>query len=177
MARYVAFLRAINVGGRVVKMDRLRALFEELGHANVETFIASGNVLFDSTSRSVAAMERKIEAKLASSLGYDVATLVRPITALASIVERHAFADVEEEHTILVGFLREGPSATVLARLKALQTPTDVFHIDGAQFYWWCKTRQNESRITNVMLERAMEGSPVTFRNITTVRKLAAKAG
>ena len=47
-ARLVAFLRAINVGGHNVKMDRLRELFEALGLSNVETFIASGNVIFDS---------------------------------------------------------------------------------------------------------------------------------
>ena len=52
MTRWVALLRAINVGGRTVKMDRLRALFEELRYANVETFIASGNVLFDTAEKS-----------------------------------------------------------------------------------------------------------------------------
>src|SRR6185369_8391120 len=61
MPKYVAFLRAINVGGHVVKMDQLRALFEALGFANVETFIASGNVIFDSKSKNVAALERKID--------------------------------------------------------------------------------------------------------------------
>ena len=176
MPKYVAFLRAINVGGRVVKMDRLRALFGELGHVNVETFIASGNVLFDSTSKSVPALEKKIEAHLRAALGYEVATLVRPLADLAAIAEGHAFVDVDEAHTILIGFLRDTPTAPVAAKLMTLQTPTDVFHVGGAHLYWWCKIRQNETKITNVMLERTMDGSPVTFRNITTVRKLAAKA-
>lgn len=52
MTRYFAFLRAINVGGHVVKMDRLRQVFESLAFSNVETFIASGNVIFESTSHS-----------------------------------------------------------------------------------------------------------------------------
>ena len=47
MPRYITFLRAINVGGHTVKMDRLREIFESLGFANVETFIASGNVVFE----------------------------------------------------------------------------------------------------------------------------------
>ena len=46
MTRYIAFLRAINVSGRRVKMDHVRKLFEALGFSNVETFIASGNVIF-----------------------------------------------------------------------------------------------------------------------------------
>ncbi len=57
MPKYVALLRAINVGGHTVKMDHLRRLFEALGFTNVETFIASGNVIFDSTSKSTKAFE------------------------------------------------------------------------------------------------------------------------
>ena len=68
MPRLVAFLRAINVGGHIVKMDQLRKLFAELGFANVETFIARGNVLFDSSSKSGPALEKKIEKHLKAAL-------------------------------------------------------------------------------------------------------------
>ena len=57
--RYVALLRAVNVGGRTVKMDRLRTLFEELKLRNVETFIASGNVIFESTAGASALESRR----------------------------------------------------------------------------------------------------------------------
>ena len=77
MTVYIAFLRAINVGGRTVKMDRLRGLFEHLGYADVETFIASGNVIFQSPAEDTRALEQQIEAHLAASLGYEVATFVR----------------------------------------------------------------------------------------------------
>ena len=70
MARYIAFLRAINVGGHTVKMDRLRALFQELPLANVETFIASGNVLFDSDESDTRVLERMIEGHLRAALGW-----------------------------------------------------------------------------------------------------------
>ncbi len=69
MPRYVAFLRAINVGGHTVKMDYLRMLFEALGFSNVETFIASGNVIFDSKATSAKALEKRIEHCLAEALG------------------------------------------------------------------------------------------------------------
>ena len=59
MPKFVAFLRAINVGGHLVKMDELRGLFEALGFSNVETFIASGNVIFDSKATNVKSLERK----------------------------------------------------------------------------------------------------------------------
>ena len=66
MTRYIAFLRAINVGGHVVKMDALRRLFESLGFSNVETFIASGNVLFETNLNSD--LEKKIEPNCAKHL-------------------------------------------------------------------------------------------------------------
>ena len=56
--KYAAFLRAINVGGRVVKMDRLRTLFEAAGLRGVETFIASGNVVFESGRKNTGDLER-----------------------------------------------------------------------------------------------------------------------
>jgi uncharacterized protein (DUF1697 family) len=74
MPRYVAFLRAINVGGRTVTMERLRALFSDIGFSNVETFIASGNVIFDSKSAAPTTLEKDIERQLEASLGYSVAT-------------------------------------------------------------------------------------------------------
>ncbi|NTU66209.1 MAG: DUF1697 domain-containing protein, partial [Chloroflexi bacterium] len=64
MLRYVAFLRAINVGGHTVKMDALRRHFAALGFAGVEKFIASGNVVFDTTARNTHALEKKIEQHL-----------------------------------------------------------------------------------------------------------------
>ena len=69
MPKFVAFLRAINVGGHLVKMDQLRSLLEELGFVNVETFIASGNVIFESRAGATAPLERKIERVLRDGLG------------------------------------------------------------------------------------------------------------
>ena len=86
MQRYIAFLRAINVGGHTVKMDALRVLFESLGFINVETFIASGNVLFETPDGDPQEMETKIEACLRSALGYEVATFIRTRAELAAIV-------------------------------------------------------------------------------------------
>ena len=77
MPRYFALLRGINVGGHRVKMDRLRELVEALGFEHVETFIASGNVIFSSASRDVHTMEERIARQLQEALGYEVPTLIR----------------------------------------------------------------------------------------------------
>ena len=74
-------------------MDHLRRLFEALGFTNVETFIASGNVIFDSTSKSTKGLERKIEDYLHQTLGYEVATFIRTTSEVAAIAQYKPFAD------------------------------------------------------------------------------------
>ena len=107
MPRFIAFLRAINVGGHVVKMDELRAMFESLGLAQVETFIASGNVIFTSRSTDVAALEKKIEARLHKALGYEVATFLRTCEEVAAVAGYRPFpgARIDDDATVYVGFV------------------------------------------------------------------------
>ena len=83
--RSIAFLRAINVGGHTVKMDRLRTLFEELAYTNVATYIASGNAIFETPRTSIQALEAQIEQHLQQALGYEVITFVRAAPELAAI--------------------------------------------------------------------------------------------
>src|SRR5262249_7266007 len=90
--RVVAFLRAINVGGHTVEMARLRQLFEKLGLADVETFIASGNVIFAAPKGSIPALEKRIAAHLEKSLGYEVATMLRTPAELAAVLGHNPFA-------------------------------------------------------------------------------------
>jgi uncharacterized protein (DUF1697 family) len=176
MSRHVAFLRAINVGGHTVKMERLRALFEDLGLKNVETFIASGNVLFDAAVKTTAPTERRIEKHLALALGYDVVTFVRSLGDLDGILSSHPFADAEPDaHALYVGFLKGPPDAVNAKKLLSLQTPSDAFHFGGNEVYWLCRTRVSDSKFAGPLLEKTL-GAPVSFRNVTTVRKLAAKA-
>src|SRR5262245_62250290 len=111
--RLVAFLRGINVGGHVVKMDALKKPFEALGFTGVETFIASGNVIFESRSAPTAALERKIEAKLEAALGYEVRTFLRSAEEVAAVARQRPFAEarVRKAHALYVGFLAEAPPA------------------------------------------------------------------
>jgi uncharacterized protein (DUF1697 family) len=177
MPLHVAFLRAINVGGRVVKMDQLRALFAGLGLANVETFIASGNVIFESPVRKAKALESRIEAHLRESLGYAVGVFIRSPAELAAIASHRPFpaADIEADgHALYIAFVADAPGPEVAKRLRALRTDLDDFHVHGREVYWLCRTRISESVVTGAKFERAV-GATTTMRNATTVRKLAAK--
>ena len=175
MSRYVALLRAINVGGHVVKMDKLRALFEELGFTEVETLIASGNVLFSSSARNAAALEEKIERHLASALGYEVVTFVRTPAEMKAVVEFDPFPGlVEEGHTLSVAFLKQHPGPANAERLHGMRTDYDELRVHGRELYWLARGRTSDSVVWRTPMEKIL-GGPATSRNVTTVRKLAAK--
>ena len=91
MPKLIAFLRAINVGGHTVKMDELRRIFASLGFSAVETFIASGNVIFETSLEPGRALEQHIEGGLKEALGYPVATFIRTPAELAEIVHFQPF--------------------------------------------------------------------------------------
>lgn len=178
MPRYAAFLRAINVGGHVVKMTELRRLFEALGFREVETFIASGNVVFTSGAARTAALEKRIEKQLHKALGYEVRTFLRSDTEVAAIASYAPFkaSDVRTAGALVVGFLAAALEADALKRLRTLRTEIDDFHVHGREVYWLCRRKQSESTFSNAVFERTLRVS-TTFRGVQTVVRLAAKYG
>jgi uncharacterized protein (DUF1697 family) len=176
MPRFVAFLRAINVGGHVVKMDTLRGQFEAMGFGAVETFIASGNVIFDGGARDAGKLEARIEKGLEAALGYEVVTFLRTPAELAATVAHGSFPDdrLAAARALNVAFLKEPLDAAGERALAALRTEVDDFHVHGREVWWLCEARQSESKFSNVRFEKLL-GRRATFRGIGTVRKLAAK--
>jgi uncharacterized protein (DUF1697 family) len=178
VSRYVAFLRAINVGGHTVKMGRLRELFEALRFGGVTTFIASGNVVFDDPGTEAAALERQIEEQLRNALGYPVATFLRRAADVAAIADYQPFGAPDPaaaDCTLMVGFLKEPPGAGARGKVIACRSPLDDFHLHERELYWLCRTRRtSDSAVSGAVLERAL-GGPCTLRNVTTVRRLAAQ--
>jgi len=175
MPRYAALLRAINVGGHTVKMDALRALFEAVPLRRVESVIASGNILFDSTSTDTTKLESRIEAKLEKSLGYEVGTYVRTGAELAAAAALQPFT-LGADDKVHVVFVREPLSSTARARVLALRTDYDDFEVEGREIYWRTRGMSSASLIKPAAFSRAV-GMPGTARNVTTVRKLAEKLG
>lgn len=178
MPRYVAFLRAINVGGHVVTMDRLRAIFDKAGHRDVETFIASGNVIFTPAGRATAAgLERKIAAELKKALGYEVATFLRTaeeVEATARAKPFPAAALATPGASLYVGFLEAPPSAAAKRAILAMATSSDELAVHGRELYWLGKKGFANAEFAPRKMERALR-LQMTFRNITSVRKLAAR--
>ncbi len=175
--RYIAFLRAINVGKRTVQMARLREIATELGLTDVATFIASGNLIFrDPQSRTAAVVEQWLTTELALALGFHSDVFVRTPAENARIANMR-FGDSKEfppaNHALYIGMLHQTPSADVVAALMSAQTPVDQFFVAGREFYWLCAKTIGTSDVTGAKLEKLL-GAPMTMRNVTSMRKLAA---
>jgi uncharacterized protein (DUF1697 family) len=177
--RSVALLRAINVGGRRVKMDHLRSLFEGMGLANVRTFIASGNVVFDAPDTGGATLERRIEQHLRDALGYHVDTFLRSAAEMEALAAHRPFAGDDADaagHTLYVAFLAGAPDETAARRLLDFRGDADDFHVHGREIYWLARKKVRESEFSGAVLEKTL-GMPATLRNVSTVRKLADLCG
>jgi uncharacterized protein (DUF1697 family) len=176
MGQFIAFLRGINLGKRRVKMEALRAAFEELGFTDVQTFIASGNVAFTSTARGTTALETKIEAQLAKRFGYDVDTFVRTRAEVAAVVAAEPFSKAEmshDENTVHVGFLKTPLPKASAELLRQCRTETDAFVVKDREFYWLCRIRTSESKVWASPAMKAVKLPTATLRNLSMLRRLA----
>jgi uncharacterized protein (DUF1697 family) len=177
VSRFFAFLRAINVGrGRTVKMQSLRRVFESLGFCRVATFIASGNVIFETTTKSTKALEKEIEKALQRALGYEVRTFVRGQSELAKIAHYRPFPQSKFDDTWQTNiiFLADNLNQKVKRDLEALRTNTDGFEVRGQQIYWRRRRKQKGGLFSTVALEKIL-GQAFTIRGADTIKRIASK--
>jgi uncharacterized protein (DUF1697 family) len=177
--RFVAFLRAINVGGHTVTMEMLRRQFSSLGFKDVETFIASGNVIFTSSGKDESALRRKIEGRLLNALGYEVRTFLRTDSEVGGVARYAPFtpARIASARTLCVVFLAEPPSPAAKKALMAHRSDADDFHVNGRDVYWLCQVGQSESPFaTKAGFEKTLK-MPGTVRGMKTMMKLTARFG
>lgn len=161
----------------MVKMDQLRQLFEALGFANVETFIASGNVIFEAKSKDTNALQRRIEKHLHKALGYEVVTFLRTLEELDKVAHHQPFAESEMNrpgNTLYVGFIADSPAKAVSQKVEALATEVDDLKVTDRELYWLLRTSFSDSKLSGATIERAL-GMKATIRNINTVQRILKK--
>lgn len=170
--RHVAFLRAVNVGGRTVKMSELAAKVAATGFGNVRTFIASGNVLFDAPGADPDRHARKLEQALVDWLGFPVAVMARTLPQLEAMVEANPFKGElrERDAKLYVSFLWEPPKVALELPMLLPKEGLKLFRIDGREAYG-ISTRLAEGKHGVPNFEKLI-GVPVTTRNWNTVRRI-----
>ncbi|HUB99147.1 MAG TPA: DUF1697 domain-containing protein [Solirubrobacterales bacterium] len=177
MARYVAFLRGMNLGSRRLKNTELVAEFEHLGFAEVATFRASGNVVFSAAGRaSEAALTKKVEAGLGHGLGYEVLVFLRSVAEVAAIAAYEPFpakAVAGSKGKLQVSLLAKKPSATAVKQALDLGSDHDRLAIEGRELYWLPSGGISDSDLDLKALDKALGKG--TVRTMGTIEQIAAK--
>jgi uncharacterized protein (DUF1697 family) len=133
MARYVALLRGIMPMNPNMRGEKLKAAFEGLGFKNVHTVIASGNVVFDSSSKSGSALETKIEKELPKKLGFMSTTMIRSRAELEALVDTEPFKGVKDEkpnYPVVTFFKDRRPELCTVINLGTGKTPSFMADIE-----------------------------------------------
>jgi uncharacterized protein (DUF1697 family) len=175
VARYVALLRGVNVGGKIARMETVRASFQALSFEDVSTYVQSGNVLFRAKSASEPALAKKIAARLEKDIGFAPGVLVLAASDLARVAAENPFPREKGiDPTRLYVTFMDGPApAAGLAKMEGLASPHERFVCRGTTIYLYCPDGYGRSKLTNNTFERALKVGATT-RNWKTVTTLTA---
>ena len=156
MPTYVAFLRAVNVGGRFANMADLRAGLVHLGFQEVESYIQSGNLRFSSSLRTATEVEPAMEAALQGLCGFTVRTIVRTPVQLAELTAYGAgLADpLGEQARRYVTFLAEDPPGDLVAMMNGWDIPGERARSHGREVYQWLAHPSHQAKLSNARIER-----------------------
>lgn len=181
MTIYIALLRGINVGGKnKIKMAELKSLFQSLGCSRVQTYIQSGNVVFESSEEEVQ-LHNKIEQEIANVFSITLHVVIRTATELERVIENCPFSEdmlkeakaATEAESFYVSFLSEPPAQERVNQLSPLQNEENEFQIHGKDVYLLLREGIRNSKLANNLYKLNV---PSTIRNWKTVNKLHAMA-
>jgi len=173
---YAAFLKGMNLGGRRLTNEELRAAFASLGLADVDTFRASGNVLFTAPTRSRERLQEQIETGLRHSLGYEVPTFVRTAGEVRAIVAAKPFptqAVRTSTGKLQVGMLAHAPPPAARSAVLAIAEERDRLAFGERELFWLPSGGISESAL-DLKAIAALIGS-MTVRTMATIEQIAAR--
>ncbi len=173
MTKYIAILRGINVGGkRKILMADLKELFIEIGFADIQTYIQSGNVIFN-TKRKDDNIElaNKIEQSIAKNYDFKVPVIVRNVEELNEAISNNPFFEKNDIERLHLTFLKEVPETEKLDKIKTYDYSPDKFEIKDKNVFVYCSGKYSDSKLTNKFFESKLKVLATT-RNWKTVLKL-----
>ncbi|AJS60436.1 DUF1697 domain-containing protein [Paenibacillus sp. IHBB 10380] len=181
MTIYIALLRGINVGGKNrIKMAELKSTLEAMGLSRVQTYIQSGNVLFESNEEEEP-LRKRIEHEIEAVFGFSVSVIIRTAKELATIAANCPFseeaiseaASSSEGESLYVSLLLEEPSQKGIERLSAFRSESDEYQLVGREIYLLFRHSIRNSKLANNLQKLDV---PVTVRNWKTINKLVTLA-
>lgn len=174
MTKYIGLLRGINVSGqKLIKMDQLRASLNKLGYENIQTYIQSGNLVFESDERDQQKLQQDIHDNILDTFGFDVPVLVRSKDQWVETFEKNPFVnDRNEDITRLyVTLLAEEPTDENFESLKHFHNGPEEFIRIGLNLYIFYPNGVGKSKLDHNTIERKLKVT-ATSRNWKTTSKL-----
>ncbi len=172
--RFVAFLRAVNVGGRRVAMATARSTLSSLGYADVTSFVNSGNLIFTAEG-DVAKLEGEVRAALESTFGFELTTFVRTAEQVRALGTDKPFGRVADGHTHFVLLPLTPLTAPERKAVEAMSNERDTVVVRGRDVHWLIRARSIETSLGPRQWAKALPGNATTARNVTMVERLAVK--
>ena len=175
MVTYISMIRGINVGGKKVKMDRLKELYRSLDFKDVKTYIQSGNVIFESEVPDKIKLSHIIEKRIAEIFDFDVKVLIRTRNEMINVINGNPFKQEDIKH-VYVTFLSDIPSEKLIKDLtriidENIENKTDEYNIIEGEIYLFLPDGYGRTKLNNNFFEKKL-GTSATTRNWRTVNKL-----
>jgi len=178
MQNYIAILRGINVSGhKLIKMDALRKLFDDMGFKNTKTYIQSGNVVFQCKQAKVQDLEQKIASSIQKEFGFEVPVLVKEANDLEVVLKNNPFINKRKEDVtkLHVTFLSAEPEKALVEKIKEGNYAADEFIVTGKAVYLFCPNGYGNTKLSNTFFENKLKVTATT-RNWKTINELVIMA-
>ena len=181
MTVYIALLRGINVGGKnMIKMAELKRMFQNIGLGRVQTYIQSGNVLFESDAEEEP-LRRRIEQEIEATFGFSVTVILRTSGELEQIIEQCPFTEeavteaaaTAQGESLYVSLMPEAPSPEAVEKLRAFKSDREEYRVIGREVYLLFRDSIRNSKLASSLPKLNVPG---TVRNWRTISKLALLA-
>lgn len=171
MARFVAFLRAVNVGSRRVEMARARSVLTELGFEDVESYANTGNLIF-ATNGAAASLEARIRRAMEDEFGFELTTFVRTARQVRELVSAQPFRQIAPGHTYFGLLPLTRLTTTETRAVEALSNDRDEVVVRGRDVHWLIRAKSTATSLGPRRWLDALPGNPTTARNMTLLTRL-----
>jgi uncharacterized protein (DUF1697 family) len=178
MKPFISMLRGINVSGqKSIRMADLRPMYEELGLLNVDTYLQSGNVVFDSAGQDAVTLVNLIEDRIEQTFGYSVSVLIRDVPDLQRILTNNPFLNERKEDIakLYVTFLDRPIPEAKLSSLVIPDGEKDEFFVGEQEIFIFCPVGYGRTKLSNSYFEKKLNRIATT-RNWKTVTALYSMA-
>lgn len=174
MNTFIVILRGINVSGKkIIKMDVLTKLLEDLSFVNVTTYVQSGNAVFSSNLTNLKEIADLIHDKIAESLAFEVPVLILTIDKLKRIIVGNPFLhdSTLDKEFLYYTFLGNQPAEFDKEKIEHIKAEDEQYEIKNEVVYLYCPFGYGKTKLTNNFFENLLQVSATT-RNHNTATSL-----